>query len=105
MRSGPVGARLTPVEVDENLIGNEPEAPQQQQTQTASALTSLLFVSLRALSQRAVIALGNLFMAASAASAWWLFYVTLPDPSPQKLIGLALYGGFILALNFMLRRK
>lgn len=104
MRSGPVGARLTPVEVDENLIGNESEAPPQQ-TQTASALTSLLFVSLRALSQRAIIALGNLFMAASAASAWWLFYVTLPDPSPQKLIGLALYGGFILALNFMLRRK
>jgi hypothetical protein len=99
-------ARLTPVEVGDTLIGDEPEAPPQPpQSPSAAALTSLLFVSLRALSQRAVIALGNLFMAASAASVWWLFYVTLPEPSPQKLVGLALYGGFILALNYMLRRK
>jgi hypothetical protein len=102
MRSG---ARLTPVEVDENLIGSEPEPEARQPSQTASALTSILFMSLRALSQRAVVALGNLFMAASAASAWWLWYVTMPQPTVPQLVGLTLYAAFILALNFMLRRK
>lgn len=99
-------ARLTPVEVGDNLIGAEPEAPPAPpQSPSATALTSLLFVSLRALSQRAVIALGSLFMAASAASAWWLWYVTMPNPTPAQLVGLTLYATFILALNFMLRRK
>jgi hypothetical protein len=101
MRSG---ARLTPVEVDEEPIGQEP--PPSQPSQAASALTGILFMSLRALSQRAVIALGNLFMAASAASVWWLFYGALgSSPAPAQLIGLTLYAAFILALNFMLRRK
>jgi hypothetical protein len=103
MRSG---ARLTPVEVaDEGLIGDEPQPAPQQSSQAASALTSILFMSLRALSERAVVALGNLFMAASAASAWWLWYVTMPQPTVPQLVGLTLYAGFILALNFMLRRK
>jgi hypothetical protein len=100
-------ARLTPVEVgDENLIGQEPEPPVSPPTNhAANVLTSLLFASMRALSQRAVIALSNLFMAASAASAWWLWYVTMPAPTVPQLVGLTLYAGFILALNFMLRRK
>lgn len=104
MRSG---ARLTPVEVDEGPIGDQPEEVRQPPpSQAASALTSILFMSLRALSQRAVVALGNMFMAASAASVWWLFYGALSlSPTPPQLIGLTLYASFILALNFMLRRK
>jgi hypothetical protein len=102
MRSG---ARLTPVDVDEALIGDEPGSSPRQPSQTANALTSILFMSLRALSQRAIVALGNLFMAASAASAFWLWYVTMPTPTVPQLVGLTLYAGFILALNFMLRRK
>jgi hypothetical protein len=100
-------ARLTPVEVtDEGLLGQEPEPEvQPQPSQAANALTSLLFVSLRALSQRTIVALGNLFMAASAASAWWLWYVTMPSPTVPQLVGLTLYAVFILALNFMFRRR
>lgn len=100
-------ARLTPVEVDENLIGQEPEPSEAPAppSQAANALTGLLIMSLRALSQRAVLALANLFMAASAASAWWLWYVTMPRPSIAQLVGLTLYAGFVLALNYMLRRK
>jgi hypothetical protein len=99
--------RLTPVEVDdEGLLGSvqEPVAPPPSD-RAASALTGLLVTSLRALSLRAVVALANLFMAASAASAWWLWYVTLPNPSIAQLVGLTLYGCFILALNFMMRRR
>lgn len=99
-------ARLTPVEVaDDGLIGQEAPEVRPEQNQAASALTSLLLMSLKALSQRAIVALANLFMAATAASAFWLWYVTMPEPSVRQLVGLTLYALFILALNFMLRRR
>lgn len=103
--------RLTPVDVsEEDLIGAGVEKPfvpppLPPSDRAATALTGLLVTSLRALSLRAVVALSNLFMAASAGSAWWLWYVTLPNPSIPQLVGLTLYGLFILALNFMMRRK
>lgn len=101
-------ARLTPVEVDPTLIGTE--EPEEERAvppsgQATNALTALLIMSLRALSARAVVALSNLFMAASAGSAWWLWYVTMPQPSVPQLVGLTLYAGFVLALNYMLRRR
>lgn len=98
--------RLTPVELDEGeLLGGAEATPHPSPDRAASALTGLLVTSLRALSLRAVVALTNLFMAASAGSAWWLWYVTLPNPSIPQLVGLTLYGLFILALNYMMRRK
>ena len=100
-------ARLTPVDPDIGLIGNEPEpeAPPPRHQGEMNALMSMLMMSLKALSQRAVVALGNLFMAATAASAWWLWYVTMPNPTVPQLVGLSLYAAFILALNYMLRRR
>jgi hypothetical protein len=66
-----------------------------------AAATNILMLALKALSQRALVAVGNLFVLLTAASAWWLWMTTLPQPSIQQLVGLALYGCLILALNYL----
>lgn len=68
------------------------------------ATTNMLMLALRALSQRSLIALSNLFVLLTAASAWWLWMVTLPAPSIAQLVGLALYGALILALDYLVLR-
>ena len=65
------------------------------------AATGILMLALRALSQRAVVAVGHLFVLFTAASAWWLWMTTLPQPTVQQLVGLGLYGLLILALNYL----
>lgn len=64
---------------------------------------SLLMMALKALSQRTVIALASLFTLITVGSAFWLFLAT-PDPTTFQLIKLAMYGVFVLAANFIVRR-
>ena len=68
--------------------------------------TTILFTALKALSQRALVAVGNLFVLACAASAFWLWRTVLVSPSIQQLVGLGLYGLLMLALvHLVLRRR
>ena len=65
-----------------------------------SAALGVLLLSLKTLSQRTLVALGNLLTIASVASVWWLFNEALPaNPSVNQLIGLGLYGAFVLAVH------
>lgn len=82
----------------------QPAAPSPPPRGEAVA-TSVMLTALRALSQRALVALGNLFVLATAASAFWLWYVTMTAPSVLQLVGLALYGILILALNWLVLRR
>lgn len=68
------------------------------------ALSSLLLLSLKALSQRALVALASLFTLVAVASTWWLFEEALPvNPSVNQLVGLGLYGLFVLAIHWVKR--
>lgn len=67
------------------------------------AAMAMLFTAVKALSQRAVIALGNLYALLLAASAFVLWWRVLPAPTVKQLVGLALYGCFVLAV--MLARR
>ena len=80
-----------------------PEYAQPHPTENFAA--NILLTSLKALSQRAVIAVANLFVLATAISAWWLWMVTMPTPSVLQLVGLGLYGVLILALNWLVLRR
>jgi hypothetical protein len=60
--------------------------------------TEMLTIALTALSQRALTAVASLFSVALSASCFVLFYITLPQPSVQQLIGLGMYSLFILAV-------
>jgi hypothetical protein len=86
-----------------NQSGQPTPAP--RPTRLESAATTVLLTALRALSQRTLIALANLFVLATAISAWWLWMVTMPSPSVLQLVGLALYGTLILLLNWLVLRR
>ncbi len=68
------------------------------------AATAMLLLSLKALSQRAIVSLGNLFTLLTCLSAFWLWQDVLPNPTSLQLVGLGLYGAFVLLLH-LVRRK
>ena len=66
--------------------------------------TSTLILGLKTLSQRAISAVKDIFTLLSVASAWWL-WMSIADPKPTQLGALALYAAFVLAANWIVRRK
>jgi len=72
--------------------------------QANSASIAMLTLALRALSERAVIALADLFTLLTVGSAFWL-WLLIPDPNPQQITALSIYAAFILAANWLVRRK
>ena len=100
-----MSSRLQEV-TDFQLVGQDEQPPERPAKPAAAEqhLTGLLLMSLRALSQRAVVALSTLFTLALAASAFWLWGEVLAHPTAPQLVGLGMYGGFVLALEFVRRR-
>lgn len=96
--------RLRPIaegELSSELLGEAPPEPRRVE----AAATSVLFTALRALSQRTIVAIGNLFVLLTVASAFWLWLVTLPNPTVLQLVGLALYAILILSVNWLVLRR
>lgn len=66
----------------------------------------VLLLLLKPLSQKTIIALGNLFSLLTVASVFWLCLAIIPkDPSTQQLVGLGGYAAFVIAVNVIVRRK
>lgn len=76
-----------------------PKAPPED-----SLAMNILLLSLKTLSQKTLIAFGNLFTIFATLSVFCLYYTTLPNPSANQLIGLAFYALFILALHLIRSR-
>lgn len=89
------------VEDEVDQFGAKPVAP----PEPSSAAVAMLMLSLKALSQRALIALADLFCLFTAFSVFWLFFLMPEDPSPQRIATLGIYAVFILLLNLIVRRK
>lgn len=79
------------------------EIPDPSDSRTDQAATGMLVLALKALSQRAVAAIADLFMLATVGSAFLLWMWT-PEPTIYQLVGLAMYGIFILLANWIVRR-
>lgn len=93
------------------VVGEDVAPP--EQTSAPSAATpnadsekalQILALSLRVVGQRFVTALSNLFTAGALLSAWLLWRSILPSPTANQLVGVSLYCGFILAVEWV-RRK
>ena len=69
-----------------------------------SASTATLLLALKALSQRALIAVDNLFTLITVGLGFYLWMVT-PDPNDKQIISLSIYAAFTLAANWIVRRK
>ena len=79
----------------------EETEPPQRTADTAGF--ELLRVGLRALSQRAMIALSSLFTLLTVGSAFWLF-LSIRDPNTMQLVLLGMYACFVLAANLIVKR-
>jgi len=64
----------------------------------------LLLLSLKTLSQRAITAVTNLFTLVTMAGTWFLWYKT-PDPNPLQIAHLSIFAAFVLAANWLVRRR
>lgn len=64
----------------------------------------MLRMGLSALSKRALVALASLFSLLTAASAFWLWFLT-PKPDVFQIVSLTIYSIFILALNWLVRTR
>ena len=84
-------------------VGEDRVVPAAEERDNGAAL-QLLLLSLKSLSQKTIVALSSLFTLATVFSVWWLFDNDLPaDPSTRQLVGLGLYGTFVLLVHWMRR--
>jgi hypothetical protein len=82
--------------------GGEP-VPESRQDAAPPGL-DLLLLSLKTLSQRTLAAIANLFTLVTMTGTWWLWYKT-PDPNPTQIVSLSIFAAFVLAANWLVRRK
>lgn len=100
------GTRLQAVETAQpQLITDEPPQPAQTPTpRKEAASTWLLLTSLRALGQRAIVALAQLVDLALIGSVFALCLLIVSAPTVPQLIEAAGYAVFVIAA-IMLRRR
>lgn len=101
--------KLTPIR-SRDLGEDEPdEAPAQGQSSAAETLndfgTKMLMLGLGALSKRAFISLMNLFALITAASAFYIWVIALPEVSVLKIVAASIYSMFVLVLNVIIGRR
>lgn len=84
-----------------------PDVSEQSASEKAAAsfAANAITLGLKVLSQRAVAALVNLYSILILGSAWYLFLVTLPNPTTPQLVGLGLYGSLVIAVHLIMNRK
>jgi hypothetical protein len=103
-----VRSRLQAVgEEDAALIGEDPPPVPNVSRETRraeSALTGLLITSLRALSQRTIVALASLVDLALLGSVFALWLLIIANPTTYQLIGVAGYAVFVLIALYMRHR-
>ena len=72
--------------------------------QASGVHIAMLTLALKALSQRALVALADLFTLLTVGSAFWL-WASIPAPNDRQIIALSIYACFVLAANYIVRRK
>lgn len=82
------------------IVEDEPET-----SKSESALTSLLLLNLKTLSQKALLGLAAMFSLLTVASVFWLAMTVIGNPNVYQLVGLGGYACFILVINWIVRRK
>lgn len=87
--------QFTPIEIPDDLPP--------QESKSAEFAASALALALKALSQRAIAAIADLFMLTTVGSAFVLWYLT-PRPDIFQIVSLSIYGAFILLANWIVRR-
>ena len=77
---------------------------QNQSSEDHSAATAGLILALKALSQRALIAIDNLFTLITVCLVFWL-WKSVPQPDTYQIIQLGIFAVFVLAANVIVRKR
>jgi hypothetical protein len=80
------------------------EEPESRPEPESHAAFSVLMLALKGLSQRALIAISDLFLLFTVFGTWWLWH-SIPDPNTNQIAALSIFAIFVLAANFIQRRK
>lgn len=94
-RLEPVGSREVP----------DPELEAAGVNREQQVALQVIMLALKALSQRAVVALAALFTLLTVGSVFWLWLAALPTMGTNQIIGISLYSLFVLAINVYGVRK
>jgi hypothetical protein len=65
---------------------------------------AMLTIGLKALSQRAAVALMDAFTLITCFGAWWLWYLT-PEPNYLQIVHNSIFALFVLAANWIVRGR
>ena len=84
--------------------GTEADEPGPKAPVDNGMAIAMLTIGLKALSQRALTAATDLFTLITVASAFWL-WSTIPAPNDRQIVSLTIYALFVLAANWIVRRK
>ena len=79
-------------------------APNPPNKAAQAAMIAGLMLSLKAISQRAYIALLDTFSLVTAGSVFWLFY-SFDNPTVFQIVHASLFAAFVLLINWIVRRK
>lgn len=85
------------------IVDESPEPIPFPDNRDHSAPIAAVTLALKALSQRALVAVSDLFTLLTVFSAFWLWH-SIPEPSIYQLVGLGMYGVFVLAANVIVRK-
>ena len=85
------------VEETQNVTPLHPQKP------VSDLSISALKIALGALTQRTLVALSNLFCLLTVGSVFWLF-MSIHEPNVFQIVWGTLYGVFILAANWIVRK-
>ena len=86
------------------VVGGTETEQAEPAEQASAAHVVMLTIALKALSQRALVALADLFTLLTVGSAFWL-WSTIPAPNDRQIVALSIYALFVLAANYIVRRK
>lgn len=78
--------------------------PRKPLIDVSAAATQALLLGLKALSQRALIAIDNLFTLVTVCLVFWLWQ-SIPAPNTYQIVSQAIFALFVLAANVIVRRK
>ena len=87
-------------------VVEEPDVPTPESSGASERAADFLLLLLKPLSQKTIIALGNLFSLLTVISVFWLAMTVVPHtPTIEQLVGLGGYAVFVIVVNWIVRRK
>jgi len=84
--------------------GPETDVPEVRKSPDNGVAIAMVTIGLKALSQRALTAVTDLFTLITVSGAFYLWMMT-PKPDVYQIVSLSIYALFTLAANYIVRQK